>query len=282
MAKTDGTAAAGQSADFKEVELPPGDHALEVAARAGIGPLSPLGQKVWHGRARPCVSCGQLVHRDSEECNHCGQDLSDAMLDKMRAHAGPWDVLEHVRPFPGVSLDRIIRQIRRGVLSETSIVRGPATDFQWRFAVETPGLCRYFDRCWNCSEEVSPEDTHCPACLSHLTFEQPRARATQAPQTTKDRFNTPSPGHVAEPLLQPTPPIQELTTALGQADATTPRAMADAPPRVGRISVAWVIGLMLAAVIILLVWFTQVRSRDTAPESPSPATMILPLPDKVD
>ena len=96
------------------------------------------------------------------------------MVERMRAHAGPWYVLEHVRPFPGINLERVIRQLRRGLITETSIVRGPSTDYQWRFAVETPGLCRYFGRCWSCHEEVSPTDTYCRSCLTSLLFEQPR------------------------------------------------------------------------------------------------------------
>jgi hypothetical protein len=83
-----------------DFELPPGNHALEVAARRGLGPLSPLGRKTWHGEARPCVSCGQLVHRDDQACEECGQDLSDEMVEKMLAHAGPWYVAEHVGRSP--------------------------------------------------------------------------------------------------------------------------------------------------------------------------------------
>jgi hypothetical protein len=100
--------------------------------------------------------------------------------------------------------------------------------------VETPGLCRYFDRCWNCHEDISPEDTHCPACLSHLTFEKPQTRATRPPQTTKDRFAAQNPAPAAEPLLKPTPPIQELRTALVQAETPTSSVALDAPARIGR------------------------------------------------
>jgi hypothetical protein len=96
------------------------------------------------------------------------------MIDKMRAHAGPWYVLEHLRPFPGVSLERVIKQIHRGLIGETSIVRGPATDYQWRFAVETPGLCRYFGKCWQCHAQVLPGDTYCGHCMTYLSFEKPR------------------------------------------------------------------------------------------------------------
>ncbi|MBI1825411.1 MAG: zinc ribbon domain-containing protein [Planctomycetes bacterium] len=170
-------------------DLPPGNHALEVAARRGFGPLSSQGKNIWHGEATPCVSCGQLVERGAATCEDCGQDLSDEMVDKMRQHAGPWFVLEHIRPFPGVSLERIVRQIRRGFVTETSIVRGPATDFQWRFAVETPGLCRYFGKCWRCHHGVSATDTYCPNCLSHLAFES--TRAADAPRATAAHFPAP-------------------------------------------------------------------------------------------
>lgn len=165
-------------------DWPPGDHPLEIAARRGLGPLSARGREVWHGEAVPCVSCGQLVRRGDIECDDCGQDLTPEMIEKMRAHAGPWYVLEHVRPFPGVTLERIVRQIRRGLLTETSIVRGPATDYQWRFAVETPGLCRYFGRCWHCHDEVGTEETYCKACLSYLGFGKPKAApAPRSPNT---------------------------------------------------------------------------------------------------
>lgn len=167
-----------------EFDLPAGNHPLEVAARRGFGPLSPMSAQAWHGQAKPCVSCGQLVERDAAACDACGQDLREEMLEKMRQHAGPWYVLEHLRPFPGVSLERIVRQIRRGLITETSIVRGPATDYQWRFAVETPSLCRYFGRCWNCHHDVSPSDSYCPSCLTHLSFQrfpEPREPETARP-----------------------------------------------------------------------------------------------------
>lgn len=184
----DTTQTDSQTPEFDD-GLPPGEHALEVAARAGFGPLSPLAQEAWHGQATPCVSCGQLVHRDDQSCEHCGQDLSEEMIQKMRQHAGPWFVLEHVRPFPGVSLERVIRQIRRGLITETSIVRGPSNDYQWRFAVETPGLCRYFGKCWCCHGAVTLSDAYCPHCLHYLSFEKPRPGA-QVPGSPDGRSAT--------------------------------------------------------------------------------------------
>lgn len=154
--------------ELPSTDMPPGDHPLEIAARRGIGPLSPSGRGAWHGHTEPCVSCGQLNLRGATECEACGQDLSPEMRRKMLEAAGPWFVFEHVRPFPGISWERMLRQIRRGVITPTSIVRGPTTDFQWRFAGHTPGLAQHFGMCWHCGESVSPSDRYCSACLSHL------------------------------------------------------------------------------------------------------------------
>ncbi|UCC31377.1 MAG: zinc ribbon domain-containing protein [Phycisphaerales bacterium] len=287
-----------------DVEPPPGNHPLEVAARRGIGPLSPLGRDLWHGHTWPCVSCGQLVLRNAKACDHCGQDLSKEMLEKMLAHAGPWYVLEHVRPFPGVSLERIIRQVRRGVITETSIVRGPPTNYQWRFAVETPGLCRYFGRCWSCHEEVSPSDTHCKYCLSSLSFEQPRSAPAVPPSPTAvvSAASTgsdapdfgPSPDretvgravptetltegsrqHAAAPL----PPIDELTrlsAVVDQAAVPVHDTIWDEPPRVAGIRATWIAAAMLIVVIIALMFLTQSRSPEPPPPPPPTAGANLP------
>ncbi len=211
-------------------DAPSGQHAVEIAARAGFGPLSPLAKQVWHGEAVPCVSCGQLVRRGDGECDQCGQDLSDDMIDKMRAHAGPWFVLEHVRPFPGVSLERIVRQIRRGLIGETSIVRGPSTDYQWRFAVEAPGLCRYFGRCWHCHQQVVQTDNYCRHCLSFLSFERPRLATPVAP-------SAPRPPSAPSLVGQERPLVSAEVSARGTHEPvgglSSPR-MGGSPPAGGR------------------------------------------------
>lgn len=205
-------------------DLPSGSHALEVAARRGFGPLSAAAKQTWHGNAIPCVTCGQLVMRGALQCDHCGQDLRTDMVDKMRAHAGPWFVLEHLRPFPGVSLDRIIRQIRRGLITETSIVRGPATDFHWCFAVETRGLCRFFGKCWHCHHGVTASDVYCPACLSHLSFEEAKPTLLGAP--TSASLAPPSRTNVL-PLTRPhvAPPL------VGGAPFAAPRPITPPPAK---------------------------------------------------
>ena len=270
-----------------EPVYPPGDHPLEVAARCGFGPLSPLSEAQWHGRGKPCVSCGQLVLRDTAICSYCEQDLSREMLEKMKAHAGPWYVLEHVRPFPGVTLDRIVRQIRRGLITETSIVRGPSSDYQWRFAVETPGLCRYFGRCWQCHETVSPSDTNCQHCLAQLSFERPPAGRPQISIPKVDpRTAAPSAlGHhaasansasqaavlhqaqvtpIAPPLSSPGQPspsahsseLLQLSEALHHAELKGHDGTWDAPPRIGGIPATWVVAGVLVLTIAGLLLLT--------------------------
>ncbi len=273
-----------------DYQVPLGDHPLEVAARRGIGPLSPMVRDAWHGQATPCVSCGQLVKRGQTSCNHCGQDLSAAMVEKMRAHAGPWFVLEHVRPFPGVSLDRLIRQIRRGVLTEVSIVRGPETHYQWRFAVETPGLCRFFNRCWRCHAGVSESDRQCPACHSGLLSakdQQARAASRHAAPTPAHRQSVPertepagAPMSVARP--QPAPELEELKSAV---DAVSARAPGAAPARQTQwetpthgaiVRALWLPITLLVAVLIGLMWMTQCRGQSALPRPPTPPALVCP------
>ncbi|MBU0717836.1 MAG: hypothetical protein KJ749_06260 [Planctomycetes bacterium] len=237
-------------------DLPPGNHPLEVAARKGFGPLSPLAKESWHGQGTPCVSCGQLVRRDQTQCDECGQDLSLDMLDKMRTNAGPWYVLEHVRPFPGVKLDLIVRQIRRGVLTETSIVRGPPTDFQWRFAIETPGLCRYFGRCWKCHRPIPATEGTCPSCHTYLTFEPPRPKSVTSTPRQPDQ-------------------LDELSSALEEGNVPAREQIWDEPPRIAGFSATWVIFGLIVVVIVCLMIFTQWRSNNgTLPSSSTPGVIL--------
>jgi len=235
------------------------------------------------------------------------------MLEKMRAHAGPWYVLEHVRPFPGVSVERVIRQIRRGLITETSIVRGPATDHQWRFAVEAPGLCRYFGKCWNCHEEVSPSDTYCQHCLSFLSFEKPKS-APAVPPSPESMAATGSrnigtlgaaggtPAGSSPPRTELTPkapaPVEEstavrrhpesadaradrlrqLTAVVEQGDLPSHEAVWDDPPRIAGIRATWVAVALLVVVVAALMFLTRMSSPKTpAHRSAAPGLMFCQL-----
>lgn len=214
--------------------------ALETAADRGIGPLSDLARQAWHGQARPCVSCGELVRRDSNHCDHCGQDLSFAMISRMKAHAGPWYVHEHVRPFPGVTLERLIRQARRGLLTATTIVRGPGTDHQWRFAGETPGLSKHVGLCWNCQAAVVSDDVTCPACGADLD------------EMSVEESGPPSVGQRA---ASPRAELAQLSSYLQTTTPPAPNAR-PAPGRHGRaIAIIVVIVVVFIGLLLLVVKF---------------------------
>ncbi len=222
-----------------------GLNAVEIAARKGFGPLSALAEKNWHGDGVPCVSCGQLVRRSAKSCGWCGEVLSDEMQAKMRAYAGPWFVLEHIRPFPGVTAERLVRQIRRGVLMRSTIVRGPTTHFQWRFAGETPGLSKFLGCCWACGSPVAPTDTHCTHCRVELGDLADEVQSTQG--------STPPPA---------TDELRRLAEAAESVDID--RRYETGPPRIGSIRVSWVIAAILVIVMGILFAVVQLRSGASA------------------
>ncbi len=249
-----------------ETDYPPGNSAVEIAARSGFGPLSSLASKVWHGDARPCVSCGQLVRRTGTECPSCGEQLSAEMIRRMQVHAGPWYVLEHVRPFPGVTCERLVRQVRRGVLTRMTIVRGPGTDHQWRFAGETPGLCKYLGVCWSCQGKVNVHQERCPTCavlLGELSDDcSSCASKSSGRGTTIAGVESNS--------------IRELRDVV-QRTATRARPQVDTP-RVGPVRTSWIAVAILVAVVGVLLVVVQMRNpilglnSPPPPSSPSTAT----------
>jgi len=278
---------AGASPSLPGDDLPPGNHPLEIAARRGFGPLSPVAGQSWHGDAKPCPSCGQLVRRHQPECEDCGQDLRPEMMDRMRAHAGPWYVFEHIRPFPGVTLERIIRQIHRGVLTATSIVRGPATDHQWRFVAETPGLCRYFGVCWHCHAQIKPTDLYCGSCAEYLDFDRPRRPPVIPPASVPMSATSGDwPAIALAPVQVVAPPpnvepveLRQLKAAVAQAEIRDFEPVTTAQEKIAGLRPTWIAAIILVAAVIALIALGQWRQSALlgARETPvSPAVSPLP------
>ena len=241
-------------ADFSKL------NAVELGARRGIGPLSVHAKLVWHGESRPCVSCGQLVRRTASQCDQCGQVLSGEMIQRMRRHSGPWYVLEHIRPFPGVSKDRLILQIRRGVLTPTTIIRGPATHHQWRFAAETPGFSKYLGVCWACQATVCEDDTACPVCRKNLESDGEEV-LIEGDETLYERRAD----------------LDELKAVVRSASPR--RRISDEPARIGRVPAWWVVtGLVvvLMTAVYLVARFRENRTTHPPESAANHGPVVLP------
>jgi len=221
---------------------PEASHPLEVAAQSGYGPLSELTEKVWHGDSTPCVSCGMLNRRKEQFCEFCGQDLKEEMLNKMASHSGPWFVYDNFRPFPGVSLERLLLQIKRGALVRTSIVRGPTTFYQWRFATEVPIIAKYMGYCWHCQNDIEHSDErYCPICKAvldgHFRADQLQASAPPLPGQVLAQTNA-------------TAELEDLSKAVSTAE--TPGNMAQMRKRGEKpLGIAPLVFLVVAIVVVL-------------------------------
>jgi hypothetical protein len=208
-----------------------------------------------------------------------------------------------VRPFPGVTLDRLIRQVQRGVLTATTIVRGPTTYHQWRYAAETPGLSKHLELCWNCQAKVSPDDTVCSACKVNLdhppgldleadaptnTGQPPPAVATAPPPPPPPKKSSATPAPVAAPArsaastpFAPSPvarrpqyganDIERIRAALG----ASPEKSLDPPAR--RVPVAVIIAVIVVLAIVALFAVVQLRGHKQPPNA-NPATTEVTLP----
>jgi hypothetical protein len=262
-----------------------GVSALELAAQRGIGPLSALAAKSWHGESKPCPSCGQLIRRTASVCDQCGQDLSPKMLLKMQAHCGPWYVLEHVRPFPGVTLERLVLQARRGVLTPTTIIRGPTTYHQWRFAAETPALSKHLGVCWRCQGAVAPTDQLCPLCRVNLDGEMDILFEQSGRQTgvvTGRGSGGPTPAPKAPPPAAGSAPQPRATPAVDHArqdDLGRLSAAVQSPagaslreqPRpatIAGIRVHWIIVALVVLLVAAICWVAYLRSNQVNEPQP--------------
>jgi len=213
------------------------------------------------------------------------------MLRKMTQHCGPWYVLEHVRPFPGVSIERLLLQIRRAVLTPTTIVRGPTTCHQWRFAAETPVLSKYLGCCWACQANVLWSDHRCPECRRDLNggfaaiaaeadeaagkiaaaaeraaAERAAAEARRAGTTAGDGddFAAPPPVELGE--------IDRLREAVSAVILARRPLRTARPATVGRLRVSWIVGGLMVLTVAAVFIVVRVRSVSSTAPGDGPAS----------
>jgi hypothetical protein len=152
-----------------------------------------------------CPFCGNFHTDIGRPCRHCGTEDNTAARAAARKRVGPWFVLQSKNlAAPGMSHQALLAQIRGGLVTDRSVIRGPATGQLWRLAGKVRGISREFGTCYGCNGDLYPADPVCPHC--------------QRPQSLPadiDAAAEPSPA----PRTERVPPKQDLLTARDVAKA---------------------------------------------------------------
>src|SRR6516162_10245360 len=86
-----------------------------------------------HHHHHVCPFCGSLNEDASKPCPKCTLADTPAMRQATKARIGPWYVLQTRNPAaPGMKFATLQALMRKGLVTATSIVRGPTTHQLWR------------------------------------------------------------------------------------------------------------------------------------------------------
>lgn len=115
-------------------------------------------------RAMICPYCGDEQPRGAA-CGSCRGRVDAASRQATHAQMGPWFVRDAARPFaPGCSLETLARLVERGVVTRSTVVRGPGSQQFWMRAERVAGISHWFGVCHACAGAVAPGSAACPAC----------------------------------------------------------------------------------------------------------------------
>lgn len=118
-----------------------------------------------------CPYCGHAQQHTSDRCGSCGGYFDLLSRRVTQQYMGPWFVRDEENPFqPGRSYDVLSRDIARGKLKPTTILRGPTTRQFWALARNVPGISHLLGYCWKCGEHVPKESASCPKCAVRFTL----------------------------------------------------------------------------------------------------------------
>lgn len=122
-----------------------------------------------------CPYCGHAQHDPADRCTACGGFFDPLSRKVSQQHMGPWFIRDSKMPFrPGCSYDVIVKQVERGRIKPTTIMRGPTTRQYWSIARNVPGVAHLLGYCHECGHRVDPKDAQCPKCRQ--PFNRPRYR----------------------------------------------------------------------------------------------------------
>jgi len=122
-----------------------------------------------------CPYCGNTQDAPEERCSTCGGFFDSLSLKVTQQHMGPWFVRDRHNPFrPGCTYEVLTREIEKGKIKPTTIIRGPTTRQFWSVARNVPGVAHLLGYCHACGAHVSPGADNCPECGE--VFYAPRQR----------------------------------------------------------------------------------------------------------
>jgi len=176
-----------------------------------------------------CPYCGNTQNEPEDRCAACGGYFDSLSLKVTQEHMGPWFVRDRHNPFrPGMSYAVLKREIEKGRIRPTTIIKGPTTRQFWSVARNVPGVAHLVGYCHACGAHVKPDDDNCSECgevffapklrdnlglapmgadvqaKSKLSADGAYAGGTQAPQAP-----TSAAAGLASPEASPPPPTTD-------------------------------------------------------------------------
>jgi len=122
-----------------------------------------------------CPYCGNTQADPKDRCAACGGFFDNLSLKVTQQHMGPWFIRDRHHPFrPGCSYEVLRKQIERGKVKPTTILRGPTTRQFWSVARNVPGVAHLMGYCHECGGHVDRDAEQCPHCRAR--FFEPRIR----------------------------------------------------------------------------------------------------------
>lgn len=129
-----------------------------------------------------CPYCGNTQTQPDDRCAGCGGYFDQLSLKVTQQHMGPWFIRDRHNPFrPGCTYDVLVKQIQKGKITATTIIRGPTTRQYWSVARHVPGVAHQLGYCHACGTHVQASDQTCSHCGESFFAPQLRDNLGLAP-----------------------------------------------------------------------------------------------------
>lgn len=121
-----------------------------------------------------CPYCGRGTLL-AARCEQCKGLLDPLSRQATQNSMGPWFIHDPQSPFrPGCSYEVIREMVRRGKITEQTVLRGPNSRQYWMLASRTPAVANLLGKCHNCQHTVDASAVSCPSCGADFTPELDR------------------------------------------------------------------------------------------------------------